>query len=127
MRIIDPGHFYLLNNLDDNGQTLLRFVKRMGDAYPGNTSAYAGTTTQEVLRALIDRIKYVDNQHAWPENQEVIDHLRIALVGLEMRAARARNELVEFCKYCDDNSTKNFEDLPTCDKCGHIGCKRHNP
>jgi hypothetical protein len=67
MRVMDPGHWYELALLDALpnrlGLETLRFVKRVGDKFPGNQlPAYAGTTTQEVLRALIDRTKYVDAQ-----------------------------------------------------------------
>ena len=66
MRVLDPGHMYLLQQLDDTARVepndSLVFVKRMGDNYPGNKSAYPGTIIQDVLRCCIDRLKYVDKQ-----------------------------------------------------------------
>lgn len=49
MRVLDPGHLYALDSLDkseDDKSQLLRFVKRIGDKFPGNIAPpYAGTTT----------------------------------------------------------------------------------
>jgi hypothetical protein len=53
VRTLDPGHRYALANLDGDGEDMLTFVKREGMLYPGNVGSHAGTTMQEVLRALI--------------------------------------------------------------------------
>lgn len=86
MRVIDAGHHYLLRVLDGDKPEFLRFVKRTGPKYPGNYSAYSGTTVQEVLRVCIDRLKYVDKQIPHPFNSITIDCLRAALWWLERRA-----------------------------------------
>ena len=66
MRVLDPGHTYQLKILDGNlgdFETLCH-VKRIGTNYPGNIApAYPGTTTQEVLRAEIDRLRYVNTKY----------------------------------------------------------------
>lgn len=128
MKVIDPGHRYALDHLDDDvadvrvDASQLIFVKRIGAKFPGNTGpSESGTTTQEVLRALIDRTKYVDGQRPDPVNYQVIKSLRLALVGLEMRAARERG---------DHDSTISIvlmiepENEPTCPGCGHLLCKK---
>lgn len=147
MRVLDAGHLYQLESLASEVGTsrrpvasALRFVKRIGARYPGNKEpGYDGTTTQEVLRALIDRMKYVDNQIADPTNAEVIEHLRTSLLCLEIRAARERGEFDAFVKHLakakavvpsaerlqDMARYVCIEDLPTCDECGHIACQRH--
>lgn len=56
MKVIDPGHVYDLRSLDGEQLNRLVFVKREGPSYPGNVGHYPGTTMQEVLRALIDRL-----------------------------------------------------------------------
>lgn len=119
MEVIDPGHVYTLRCLDDQGlepALMLRFVKREGPGYPGNVGHHGGTTTQEVLRALIDRTKYVDNQIHDDRNDELLFHLRSGIFALEMRAA-ARHGRVLFV-----HDIGNIEDAPYCEKCGHIGC-----
>lgn len=121
MRVVDPGHRYALRCLDTDGFLLkeesLQFVKREGEGYPGNVGHHSGTTTQEVLRALIDRTLYVDAQIPCGENLEVLDHLRHAIYFLEDRAAErhGRDPIPE--EWID-----HIETLPTCEKCNHVGC-----
>lgn len=125
MKVIDPGHTYVLRLLDDErsfrpfrypfGSTLI-FVKREGANYPGNIGSHSGTTTQEVLRALIDRTKYVNNQIPDERNKQVLYHLRSAILELEIRAAQRHGRLLDLSIF------DQIEDQPTCDKCNHIGC-----
>src|SRR5947207_924247 len=91
MKVIDPGHTYSLRSLDGDGDVRLRFVKRQGPGYPGNIGSHSGTTTQEVVRALIDRTKYVDKQIPNQRNVQVLYHLRSILFELELRAAERHN------------------------------------
>jgi hypothetical protein len=119
MRVIDPGHIYELRHLDDpvgESFSMLKFVKREGDGYPGNVGHYSGTTTQEVLRALVDRAKYVDNQIHDNANDQVLWHLRMAIWHLEERAARRHGRKWNF-------KPEQIEDLSVCRKCNHIGCE----
>lgn len=117
MTILDPGHLYMLRTLDGGFPNELRFVKRVGEKYPGNCSAYAGTTSQEVLRALIDRAKYVNGQIYFPENDLVLWHLRSALWLLESRAARTHGRFL-------DAQPTDIETRPVCSCCLHIVCGR---
>jgi len=115
MRVIDPGHQYALAHLDGNQEELLTFVKREGEEYPGNRGSHPGTNMQEVIRALMDRTKYMNAQIRHPANNDVLEGLRDALFALEVRASerhgRPRPEYSE-----------EFESLPVCNGCGHIGC-----
>src|SRR5690606_17742291 len=105
MRIIEPGHIYELNFLDDvafkdtpegraeaakyQDSKLLTFVNREeGHEHPG-------TQTQEVLRALIDRTYHCD--HCMPDeaNAMIIHHLRMALVYHEARALIRKTEKMQ--------------------------------
>lgn len=92
MLVLDPGHRYGLTVLDGEAgaSAELTFVKREGAAYPGNVGKYPGTTIQEVLRALLDRGRYVNNQAPCLETELAIEHIRSALALLEIRAARKR-------------------------------------
>jgi hypothetical protein len=115
MRVIDPGHTYALMQLDGDGEEILRHVKREGAGYPGNVGHYPGTNIQEVLRAEIDRIKYLDNQIHDSTNGLEIKFLRWTLRELECRAAFRHsrptpvfNEAIELMLFCRI--------------CGHIGC-----
>lgn len=140
MRVVDPGHVYELAHLDeDKSPTLaqvghLRFVKRVGAKFPGNAPpAHPGTTTQEVIRALIDRAHYVDAQDPDPRNGEVVEHLRQALYLLEERAAQRRGERLPKRAWRSGLDGRAVgarvlhavEDEPTCRACGHIRCGVH--
>jgi hypothetical protein len=118
MRAIDPGHVYELDCLDGGNPQTVIFVKREGAGYPFNIGHHAGTNCQEVLRALIDRAKYLQRQIPCPETELALDHLRSALRLFEERAAlRHGREL--------PNIPVEIESVPTCKTCGHIGCAGH--
>lgn len=123
MEVLDPGHTYRLASLDgpmSSGRLLdiLQFVKREGDGYPGNVGHYHGTTTQEVLRALIDRTMYVDGQIYDPRNESVLYHLRRAIYLLEERAADRHGRSFVLT----GAQVGAIENMLTCEKCNHIGC-----
>jgi hypothetical protein len=124
MIVLDAGHSYLLRNLDTSEGFLpeqpLVFVKREGDGYPGNVGIQPGTTTQEVLRALIDRAEYVDNQIPDSANRSVILKLRQCIWLLEERAARRHGRPFPLMT---SEELEGIEDLPTCPKCNHVGCE----
>lgn len=119
MKVIDPGHKYQLNHLDGINTSILTFVKRIGENYPGNENPHEGTNIQEVLRVLISRCKYLNKQIYSPHTEEVIYLLRLALFSLECRNAERKGRT--FLRSVDDN----IELLPTCQICGHIDCKEH--
>lgn len=136
MRVIDPGNWHELDTLDRvsgwaDEFKQLRFVKRIGAKYPGNEPpGYGGTTSQEVIRALIDRTKYVDaqidrttevSQLGHVANAKVIGHLRQALIWLEMRAALERGD--NMASHLIDG-LQEPELAETCDHCGHVLCRR---
>src|SRR3954469_9063701 len=92
-KILDAGHRYWLEVLDivgdsRKGAEMLTFVKRQGPRYPGNSSYYPGTNCQEVLRALIDRVKHLNGQAADEHNAAILRSLREALWLFESRAAK---------------------------------------
>lgn len=124
MKVLDPGHVYGLANLDvpEEGpirltHSGLNFVKRVGDKYPGNTPpAHFGTTLQEVWRACIDRLQYLDKQDPHPVNQRVILNLRSCIYALEQRTAERHGRKLS------TSNLNRIELLPVCEKCGHIEC-----
>ena len=118
MKELTPGHEYNLNVLDQTDPKArqvgwLIFVSRVGGKYPGNEIAFPGTTTQEVLRALIARARHVDNQDSHPINQPMIKEWRRHIWQLECRAAERHNRPLPVL-------TDDFECKPTCTICGHI-------
>lgn len=120
MKVLDAGHCYELDSLDtqDHGngrwRQRLQFVKREGNGYPGNVGHGPGTTSQEVLRALIDRAVYVNAQiPCWQTRLSI--YLLGAVVWLyEHRAAKRHKRTVP-----------GLHDAVygvTCGKCGHVAC-----
>jgi hypothetical protein len=122
MKVIDPGHEYLLDSYDGSQENRLVFMKREGDGYPFNVGHHAGTNCQEVIRALIDRIKYLDKQIPCQENQGAITHLRCALFCFEYRAAKRHGRVLDLPS---ETYQPDMEEIPTCPTCGHIECELH--
>lgn len=127
MRIKDSGHKYELAQYSSTPGVeshrvpdVLRFMKRIGDRYPGNSgSGYSGTNCQEVLRALMDRCKYLNNQIPCEETEQIITQLRLSLYCFEVRAAREHGLNLQL----SFDELGKIEELPTCRVCGHILCE----
>ncbi len=117
MKVLDPGHTYSLDQLDTDGTKYLKFVKRVGDKFPGNTTAYPGVNMQEVMRAMIDRCKYLYDQDNCVETGDVLELLRLCIFKLERRAASRHGRQLSFDYWWA------IEERSTCDKCGHIECE----
>lgn len=115
MNVIDPGHVYELDVLDGHAPAPLRFVKREGPGYPGNVGHHAGITVQEVLRALIDRTRYLDRQEPSSENARALAHLQAALWEYEARTTRKRGMAMTA-------RLETIERAPVCRRCGHVTC-----
>lgn len=117
MRVLDPGHDYVLLSLDGDAPQRLTFVKREGPGFPGNVGSHPGTTMQEVLRALIERAEYVNNQVPCAETEAAGELMKSALLVLELRAARRHERVAPELETLDEAISGPF-----CQKCGHIGC-----
>lgn len=126
MRVIDPGHKYELTEYDGGTTQTITFMKREGDGYPGNVGHYPGTNLQEVIRALIDRVQYLNTQIPHDENRVLVGKLRDCLLHLEWRAAGNHEyqlEPLQLWDHWDDDIP--IETLRTCVTCGHIRCDGH--
>jgi hypothetical protein len=89
MKVIVPAHVYELPGYlkpDVNSQ-LLHFVHKFDGQEAGGTWS-EGTTTEDVLNVLIDRLQTFQ-QGQWPceENDFAITHLQAALEVMERRTA----------------------------------------
>lgn len=131
MKVLDPGHVYELAWVDGNPRpgyepstsNRLIFVKREGEKYPGNVGHHPGTQIQEVCRALIDRLKYVDDQEHHEANGTAIYYLREVIEALELRAADRHGRSLSAVLTQTYRGWAGIEAIPTCPKCGHIGCE----
>ncbi len=109
MKIYERGHIYGLEHLDGENEEVLTFVNREDRPHPG-------TTTQEVIRALIDRTRHCDNCLRWPGNDQIIHHLRMALLLHEIRALERKVEkneiVVEQIKVSEDGHFRLLHEKP---------------
>ncbi len=87
MRVLKPGHRYELNCLDGPTYEFLQFVQRRPHHEPR-----PGTTNQEVCRALIDRIKVLDQEVPWEGNVIILRNLRNIIFLHEVRAYQRHAE-----------------------------------
>ena len=102
MIVINKGHLYKLKHLDGNGFQVLQFVDR------GHGRDCQGTTNQEALRVLIDRVKFLHAEKPHEVNPKILQHLRMALV---LHEARAIEQKVEKGKLLPENVLLNENDL----------------
>jgi hypothetical protein len=117
MKVIDPGHIYDLTQLG-GGVQRISFVKRSGGAITYEAE-WSGVQSQEVIRMLIDRTKYLRDILSSVETEDAIYHLRMALFMYEVRAYRRKQEGVNRREPSHDDSerprpwrARPFEDIP---------------
>lgn len=120
IEILDPGHCYKLPSLDGDYVQKLRFVKRCDLErpwrYPGNIDRYPGATLQFVIRALLERVAYLQGQIWCPENAIIRQLLRLCLWLLEVRAARRHRR--SYWHGLNFAATSAM-----CPHCGHTDCR----
>lgn len=112
MKVLDPSHRYLLDNLFDFGEQTLQFYK--DPKIHGEGQHQIGTSCQEVIRALIDRVQTLHMECPAPENAFIISGLRQAIVGFEARALRRMAEKgmpIELLPVKDNGHIVNTEQL----------------
>lgn len=128
MKTVIPGHLYKLDQYDTGNPVMvfnedgdLRFMGRVGEMYPGNEVAFSGTNLQEVLRACIDRLVYLQKQKPHRCNLAALTMLRASIFVLEERAAEQKGRVVNACI-----DVSEIEKISTCLTCGHIDCPGHS-
>lgn len=105
MKVLTEGHKYSLqsfestevNNVAVYDQQTLRFIHKV-PVSPGSTELETidnGTTNEEVLSVLIDRMKYLQAKFPCRENAIVITKLEESLMWLEKRTAERKARNVE--------------------------------
>lgn len=121
MRVLDPGHHYLVDNYDDETiEQEILFMKRIGEKYlPNQGPPHGGTNCQEMLRVLIDRTSYLNEQKPHKNNHAIVGKLLECLWLFEDRAAE-QHRIDQF-----DFRPGDMELAPVCRTCGHVICKGH--
>ena len=110
MKILEPGHVYALESVGVTHQQVVRFRRDIGI----HGEAAIGTSCQELLRVVLNRLEFLDSERPWPGNAAIALHLRKALLGFECRALERKVEKgwkVEQCPVALDGHLMVFEDL----------------
>lgn len=81
MRIITPGHDYEVNDTQGNPCNTLNFVNKQ------NGQNLDGTTSEEVIDVMIDRLNFLNNLFPCNENGIALHHLTMARKALDDRTA----------------------------------------
>ena len=99
MQVLDIGHRYELENFEDKSKPgqVLQFIKKIpiAEGSPELRTVDDGTTNEEVLRVLIDRLNSLQAKFPCRENAIVTTHLETGLLWLEKRTADRKARGVE--------------------------------
>lgn len=89
MKNLIEGHRYELANFENKGDEgqVLQFIQKepIKDDHPNLQTVNDGTTNEEVLEMMIDRMKYLQAKFPCRENAIVITNLEESLMWLEKR------------------------------------------
>lgn len=98
MQAITPGHQYHLANFEKNEVSqFLQFIHKEPVA-EGSTELKTindGTTNEEVLAVLIDRLNFLNKKFPCRENSVALTHIETALLWLNHRTANRKARNVE--------------------------------
>ena len=88
MKVIVPGHRYELENLDGSPPQQVQFIQKELVAEECALRTVAdGTTNEELLKVLIDRMQCLQAKAPCRENSIVLTNLEESLMWLEKRTA----------------------------------------
>lgn len=97
MQVITAGHKYELASFEGGKTQVLQFIEK-SPTTPGSTELNTvndGTTNEEVLAMLIDRLQYLNGKFPCRENSLVITKLEESLMWLNKRTEDRLRRKVE--------------------------------
>ena len=97
MKILTPGHKYELSNFekpDEAGQTI-QFIEKSNNEDGTLTTVSDGTTNEELLQVLMDRMNFLQAKFPCAENAFAIASIFQALTWLGVRTANRVQRGVE--------------------------------
>lgn len=97
MTTLKEGHSYALSNFENKEESqVLHFIcKEPNGINNGLTTVFDGTTNEEVLAVLIDRMGYLQTKFPCRENAIVITKLEECLMWLNKRTSDRQKRGVE--------------------------------
>lgn len=97
MQAIIPGHQYALDSFEEGPTQILNFIHK--EPNPLDTTQLStvnnGTTNEEVLAMLLDRLNFLNAKFPCRENSIAITHIETALLWLNHRTASRKARGVE--------------------------------
>ena len=111
MEVIDEGHKYQLSHVESDDYETVTFIKRSGKQIK-HDNEYSGTNSQECIRMLIDRTKYLNDQLYCEESEDIIYYLRQALFIYEARAYRRKMQKQNRRDNEHDKTAERYKDVP---------------
>lgn len=101
MKVLTPGHLYELDMFEDTpndtGNQRIQFIEKEASPFDRTqlVTINNGTTNEEVLTVLIDRLNYLQSKFPCRENALAITKLEEALLWLDKRTADRKKRNVE--------------------------------
>lgn len=97
MEILTVGHKYKLDSFEGNNPQTIQFIEKtpVSEGSIELKTVNDGTTNEEVLRVLIDRLTTMNNKFPCRENSIVVTKLEESLMWLEKRTADRKKRGVE--------------------------------
>lgn len=91
MKVITPGHRYELENFENKDKVgqVLQFIEKVpvAEGSAELRTVNDGTTNEELLRVLIDRMNSLQAKFPCRENAIAVTHFETGLLWLEKRTA----------------------------------------
>lgn len=99
MKVLTAGHLYEVDNFENKSTCQhIQFIEKvpLPLGKPGELrTVNDGTTNEEILKMLINRMQYLQDKFPCRENALVITKLEESLMWLEKRTADRKNRGVE--------------------------------
>ncbi len=97
MKILTAGHKYELANFEqpETPGQVIQFIEKAANEDGTLTTVSDGTTNEELLQVLLDRMNYLQSKFPCPENAFAIANIFQALTWLGVRTANRQARNVE--------------------------------
>lgn len=87
MKILNQGHKYVAQHFEnpDTEGTTIQFIEKIASSTGELTTINNGTTNEELLAILVDRLNVLNQKFPCRENSIALTHIETALLWLEKR------------------------------------------
>ena len=86
MKVLREAHRYELDNFEEGGEPqVLQFIEKEPDGKGGSVTVFNGTTNEELLEVLLDRLNTLNSKFPCRENAAAITSIEVGLMWLNRR------------------------------------------